>query len=163
MQRPRLGRNLTRRGHVRERTDLFGVTRLRLEKFILQLVDLYLSIRDEHAAREREDHRNGHYHRRATRYRGAAPQGPNRVSPRSAGAMGRRAHRWGDETLTLTRVRSARKSDDTHCANFHATRKRAERARGFKATSAGLASWALAFATRTSETAPHTHPSSTGQ
>lgn len=59
VQRAGLCGDLARRRHDGQRADLLGVGRLVLEQLALELVYFNLSVRVEHATRDRESERHG--------------------------------------------------------------------------------------------------------
>lgn len=141
MQRSGLRRDLTWRGQISKRTDLFGVGRLLLKKLTLQLVDFDLAIRFEHRANERDREGDDNHDGRLTGGRRRAPALRRFGAPRCGLTM-RRA-RGGTRLWSsrgTTGVDAPRKTDDAHDATFRAIRRRADRARGLLAISPTLAS-----------------------
>ena len=136
MQRSGLRRDLTRRGHIGERTHLFGVRRLLLEKLTLQLVDFDLAIRFKHRTRKGYGERDHDDDGRLTGGRRRTTALRRLGTPRSGLAMSRARRRTSLWAIGLTTgVDATGKTDDAHDATFRAIRRRAERARGLRATS----------------------------
>ena len=137
MQRSGLRRDLTGRGHIGERANLFGVGRLLLKELTLQLVDFDLTIRLEHRARKRNCERDDNHNGRFARGRRRAPALRRFGATRSGLTMS-----WARSGTSrcASGVDSTRKTDDAHDATFRAIRRRADRARGLRAISLTLAS-----------------------
>jgi hypothetical protein len=137
VQRSGLRRNLTGRGHIGERTDLFGVGRLLLKKLTLQLVDFDLAIRLIHRAREGNRERDNNHNGRLTGGRRRAP-----TLSRFGASRGGLTMSWARSGTSrwATSVDATRKTDNAHDATFCAIRRRADRARGLLAISPTLAS-----------------------
>jgi hypothetical protein len=137
VQRSGLRRDLTWRGQISKRTDLFGVGRLLLKKLTLQLVDFDLAIRFKHRAREGYRERDNNHDGRLTYGRRRAPTlrrfGASRCGLTMSWARSGTS-RW------TTGVDATRKTDDAHDATFRAIRRRADRARGLPEISPTLAS-----------------------
>ena len=136
MQRSGLRRDLTGRGHIGERTHLFGVGRLLLKELTLQLVDFYLAIRFKHRAREGYRQRDDDHDGRFAGGRRGSPTFRRFGTPRRGLTMSgaRRGPSLWAIGLT-TGVDATGKTDDAHDTTFRAMRRRAERARGLRAIS----------------------------